>query len=258
MITDTFRMLFDSTPRGRGGWRRAIDWLFTAAVFGAGAWLVREATDGRDYPWSQGKVFWAAMLLWLGVLRLRSGIAILFAGRSPDDALGFVVRQLNRTLIIALCWAPGLILGWYSVEAANRPSRNSRGQDVCDVSASQFCVSGPRALIPWAILLLAFAGFATYYFFWSWTKAKRRDRERPAPLAEAARKRVEAVIPPNDQSASSYGDAPIPQARPTDKDLERSLSDLSALVKMKQAGELSAEEFDSLKAEIVKRATDGV
>lgn len=258
VIVETFRMLFDLTPGGHGGWRRALDWTLTVALIAVGVALVRDATAGREYPWGQGKVFWGAVLLWLATMRGRSGLQILFAGRTQNDLLGFGARWLNRIVIIALCWFPGMAVGWYSIEADNNPSRNSRGTDVCDVSSAQICVSGPRALIPWAILLLAFAGFATYYFIWSWTKAKRRDRERPAPLAEAARRGLEAVIPPNDPDASTFDDQPVPQARPTDKDLSQGMADLSALVKMKQDGAITPAEFDRLKAEIIGRATDGV
>ena len=258
MIVEIFRMMFGRPIPEKPGWPRFAGWVVTFAIAAAGALLLRNATAGRDYPWSQGKVYFAAMLLWLATMRARSGLSRM--GLKLDDALGWAISMLNRGLILALCWFPGLALGWYSLEAANRPSRNSRGQDVCDVSAAQFCVSGPRALIPWAILLLVFAGGATYYFIWSWTTGKRRDIERPAPLAGAARQRMETVIPPNDVDphASSYGDQPVPTLRPTDKDLPQAMADLSALVKMKQAGELSAAEFESLKGEIVRRATDGV
>ena len=57
---------------------------------------------------------------------------------------------------------------------------------------------------------------------------------------------------------SSYRDQPVPQARPTDKDLAQSLADLSELVTMKKDGSITEEEFESLKSEIVERATDGV
>lgn len=258
MIVEAFRVLFDRTPGGRGGWRRAVDWLITLVVVIAGLWLVRDATAGRAYPWAQGEIFWGAVLLWLATMRVRSGLQIFAAGRNLTGAHVVGARWLNRAVIILLCWFPGLAVGWYAIEAGDSPSRNSRGTDVCDISQAQFCVSGPKALIPWSILLLVFAGFATYYFIWSWTKAKQRDRERPAPLAEAARRRLEAVIPPNDPGSSSYRDQPVPQARPTDKDLAQSLADLSELVKMKQEGSITAEEFESLKSEIVARATDGV
>lgn len=257
MIVETFRMLFERGPDGRGGWRRTLGWLVTIACLAGGAWLAVEASRGRAYPWSPGKMFWAAALLWLGVLRARFTVAGFFSRRTAPAMMRLAAISLNRALILALCFVPGLLVGWYAVEAANRPSRNSRGQDICDVSSAQYCVSGPRALIPWAVILLVFGGLAAYYFIWSWTKAKRRECERPAPLAEAAKRRVEAVIPPNDPGASSYGDQPVPQARPPDKDLRQSLQDLSDLVKMKQAGELTPAEFDALKAQIVQRATDG-
>lgn len=258
MIVEVFRMMFGRPLPEKPGVPRLAGWVVTFAIAAAGAFLLRDATAGRDYPWSQGKAYFAAMLLWLATMRARSGLSRM--GLKLDGALGWAISMLNRALILALCWFPGLALGWYSIEAANRPSRNSRGQDVCDVSAAQYCVSGPRALIPWAILLLVFAAGATYYFIRSWTTGKRREIERPAPLAEAARRRMEAVIPPNDPDphASSYVDDAVPTLRPTDKDLPQAMADLSALVKMKQAGELTPEEFESLKGEIVRRATDGL
>ena len=42
-----------------------------------------------------------------------------------------------------------------------------------------------------------------------------------------------------------------------DKDLSQGLKDLRELMQMKRDGELTPAEFEALKAEIVKRATDG-
>ena len=227
--------------------------MVTGLALAAAAWLLRDATSGRDYPWLVGRVFWGAMLFWFGVLRLRTGVAIFTSGRTAGAGLRFAGTALNRLTILALCWAPGLILGWYAIEAPNRPSRNSRGQDICDVSPAQVCVSGPRALIPWAVILLVFAGLASYYFIWSWTKAKRRDRAPYVPPASAARQRVEAVIPANEPASAVTVTVP----GGADKDLSQGLKDLRELMQMKRDGELTPAEFEALKAEIVKRATDG-
>lgn len=259
MLFETFRTFFDRAPGGATALRRALDWTITFAVLAAGSLLLRDATAGRAYPWSQGKVLFAAVLLWLAIMRARYGIARMVRGRETGDALDWAVSRLNRALILALVWFPGLAVGWYAVEAANRPSRNSRGQDICDVSTAQFCVSGPRALIPWAILLLVFSGFATWYFLRSWGSARVRDPEPPRTAAQSARERVERVIPADVPGAPGPIEAYASPARqrPTDPDFDEGMDRLSELVRMKQGGFISDEEFERLKREVVLRATDG-
>lgn len=263
MLFETFRTLFDRLPGDPRRARRLLDWLVTFAIMAGGALLLRDAMIGRGYPWSQGKVFFGAVLLWVAAIRARNGIARIVRGRETGDALGWVVARLNRALILALVWFPGLAVGWYSIEAANRPSRNSRGQDICDVSSAQFCVSGPRALIPWAILLLVFSGFATWFFLRSWGSARRRDPEPPRTAAQAARARVERVIPADEAGAPGPVEAPAAtynpreRLRPVDPDFDDGMARLSELVRMKQGGFISDEEFQQLKREIVLKVTDG-
>ena len=259
MLFETFRMIFDRAPGGPGSLRRAFDWTVTFAVTAAGTLLLRDAMAGREYPWSQGKVFFGAVLVWIAAIRARNGVARLLRGRATGDALGWLVSRLDRALILVLVWFPGLAVGWYSMEAANRPSRNSRGQDICDVSSAQFCVSGPRALIPWAIILLVFSAFATWFFLRSWGSARRRDPAAPSHPAQAARERVERIIPENDPAAPGPVETynPRERLRPADPDFESGMARLSELVRMKQGGHITEEEFEQLKREIVLQVTDG-
>ncbi len=259
MLFETFRTFFGRTPGGPGGARRLFDWLVTFAIVAGGTLLLRDAVIGRAYPWSQGKVFFGAVLLWVATIRARNGIARLVRGRETGDALGWVVSRLNRALILALVWFPGLAVGWYSIEAADRPSRNSRGQDICDVSSAQFCVSGPRALIPWAILLLVFSAFATWFFVRSWGSARRRDPEQPRTPAQAARERVERVIPADEPGAPGPAEtySPRERMRAVDPDLDDGMARLAELVRMRQGGFITEDEFERLKREIVLKVTDG-
>lgn len=242
-------MLFDRPRVWHGGVRRLIDWVFTVALLAAGTFLFRDATAGRSYPWSAGKVFFAAVLFWLAAMRIRFGIALIFQDLKLPGAAALAVSLANRAVILALTWFPGLAAGWYAIEAANSPSRNSRGRDVCDTSAAQFCVSGPRALIPWAILLLVFSGFATWYWFWNWTGGRRRAPAPPRSPREESLARVAAVIPPDDEPAAG--------GRSADPDLEHAIIELGQLARMREDGHLTDEEFARLKGELVRRATDG-
>ncbi len=259
MLFETFCMVFDRSPGRNGPFRHAFDWTLTLAIAAAGVLLLRDAMAGRDYPWSQGKVFFAAVLFWIAAIRARNGVARLLRGRATGDALGWLVSRLDRGLILALVWFPGLAVGWYSIEAANRPSRNSRGQDICDVSSAQFCVSGPRALIPWAIILLVFSAFATWFFLLGWGRGRRRDEEAPRSPSQAARERVERLIPANEPGAPGPVETydPRVRARAVDRDFESGMDRLAELVRMKQDGHITGEEFERLKREIVLRATDG-
>ena len=62
MIVEIFRMMFGRPIPEKPGWPRFAGWVVTFAIAAAGALLLRNATAGRDYPWSQGKVYFAAML----------------------------------------------------------------------------------------------------------------------------------------------------------------------------------------------------
>ncbi len=209
MLIEAFRMMFGGTHAGRG---RGVGWWCVLAC-GAGfvalaAWAGSGAFEG-SYPWSQGRVFLTVVAGWAGALFLRTRWD---AKPAMPRVLAFGVRWFNHLLTLTLLYVPGLAVLWYSLEAADQPSLNSRGQDVCATEAAQYCVSGPRALVPWAIILLVFAAFVTWGFIWKWsTNGGRKSRlVKPVYDIAASVRRVESVIPPNDPGSESSG----PEATP--------------------------------------------
>lgn len=224
--------------------REAIPTAITMGIAGVAAWLIVGAVSGRTYPFSPGRLFFGAMLAWLAIMRTRAILARQFsANPTGGPMLRAAATLFSRATILALTWFPGLAVGWYSIEAENRPSTNSQGTDVCAVSASQFCVSGPRALIPWAILLLVGSAFATWFFIRSWTTARRRD---PGPVLdprEAMLANIRAVFP----RARIVEPTPDPSPAPPG-DL---VDDLDRLVQLREQGHLTDAEFEAAKRRVL-------
>ena len=213
----------------------------TLALAGAALFLIVTAVDGRDYPFWPGRLFLGATLGWLSIMRVRAILARQF-GSKPigTPALRRAATLLSRGTIIALTWYPGMAVGWYAISARNRPSVNSQGVDICAVEAAQYCVSGPRALIPWAIVLLVVSGFATWFFIRSWTTARRRDPTPRLDPAEMMLQNIQALFP----------EARI--AEPSPAEPQRDLvDDLARLVQLREAGHLTEAEFEAAKRAIL-------
>ena len=220
--------------------RELLPAAITFAIAGVAAWLIVDAVEGRSYPFSQGRLFFGATLAWLAVMRGRAILARVFGANPVGGPLARAsATLLSRTTILVLTWYPGLAVGWYSVEAANRPSTNSQGVDVCAVSTAQYCVSGPRALIPWAIVLLVASAFATWFFVRSWTVARRRDPEPAMTPGEAMVANILALFP----------DAQV--VEPTPEPTRDVVDDLARLAEMKEQGHLTEAEFEAAKRRIL-------
>ncbi len=240
---EALRVFFGPNRYEPRSWRReAIPAALTAAILVAAGWLIVDAVAGREYPYRPGLLFWGAALLWLGVMRTRAILARQFAARPVGGAgLRALATLSSRATILALTWFPGLAVGWYAIEAENRPSTNSQGVDVCSVSAAQFCVSGPRALIPWAILLLVVAAFATWFYIRSWTGARRRDPEPAIDPREAMLANIRAVFP----------EARIVEPAPASTEPDNLVDDLARLAAMRDRGDLTADEFEAAKRRLL-------
>lgn len=227
-------------------WRREVIGIaITLAIAAVGGWLIADAMEGRTYPFSQGRLFAGASFGWLAVMR---GRAILARQLRANPVGGPVTRALgtllNRLTILALVWYPGLAVGWYALEAENRPSTNSQGTDVCAVSTAQFCMSGPRALIPWAILLLIASAVITWFFIKEWTTASRRDPEPIYDPRTVMLDQIQRIFP-----EARYVDSGDEQAHATASG--GVVDDLERLARMHEAGHLTREEFDEAKRRLL-------
>lgn len=227
-------------------WRHEVVGIaITLAIAALAAWLIADAVEGRGYPFSQGRLVAGASFAWLAVMR---GRAILARQLRANPIGGPVTRALgtllSRLTIMALVWYPGLATGWYALEAENRPSTNSQGTDVCAVSTAQFCMSGPRALIPWAILLLVASAFITWFFFKAWTTASRRDPEPTYDPRAVMLAQIQRVFP--EAKYVDPGDEPAPATASGDV-----VDDLERLARMHEAGHLTREEFDEAKRRLL-------
>lgn len=242
---EALRMFFGPNRYEPRPWRRELlPAGITLVLAGLGAWLILSAIDGRSYPFSPGRLFWGAVLAWLAIMRTRAILARQFG---PNPIGGPFTRAsaslLSRATIVALAWFPGLAVGWYALEAENRPSTNSQGVDVCAVSTAQYCVSGPRALIPWAIVLLVVSAFATWFFVRGWTVARRRDPEPVMTPGEAMVANILALFP--DARIVEPSSEPVPAGDLVD--------DLARLAQLREEGHLTDAEFEAAKQRILDR-----
>jgi hypothetical protein len=235
---EALRIFFGPNRHEPRPWsRELLPALITLALAALAAWFIVSAVDGREYPFRQGHIFWGATFAWFAIMRARAILARQLSARpigGPDTRRWATL--LSRATILALAWYPGPAVGWYAIEAENRPSVNSQGVDICAVEAAQYCVSGPRALIPWAIVLLALSGFATWFFVRSWTTARKRDESPRLAPGDAMLETIRALFP----EARIVEPAPSEPAR----DL---VDDLARLARLREEGHLSEAEFEAAK-----------
>ncbi len=135
-------------------------WL---SLLGGGCLLVAFwlAGTGLFPALNHGRIVASLWLLWLAVIFLR-GLKDRLWPPTNGDSLQRAWMRLPLNIILALL--PGLSLVWFSLFAPNTPSVTQGSFDVCALETG-LCVSGPRSVIIWGIILVAI-GLIGIWLIW--------------------------------------------------------------------------------------------
>jgi len=103
---------------------------------------------------NHGRLTASVWFFWLGIIFIRA----LGDRLKPFNNNGDIDQARQRAwmrlpLNVILALSPGLSLLWFSLFAPDTPSLTRGGIDVCELETG-FCMSGPRAVIVWAFLVI--------------------------------------------------------------------------------------------------------
>jgi hypothetical protein len=138
-------------------------WLgtFGTICFLASLWL---AVTGLLPALNHGRLTASAWVLWLAVILLRALKDRIWPFTGADSAANLQRAWMRFPLNVVLAFMPGLSLLWFGIFAPDEPSLTQGGLDVCALETG-LCISGPRAVIVWGVLILGI-GLLGLWLIW--------------------------------------------------------------------------------------------